>query len=262
MRGLRAATDEASRDAALRANVLRATNTSLGHRRAVVAERPDWEDLRRRAKALRAHVLSDLAQYLETFAREAERRGARVHFADDAESARRIVTDLCLEHGAGSVIKSKSMTTEELNAALEAKGLEPLETDLGEWIVQLAEEPPSHLTAPALHKSAEQIADLFAEKGVLTDTPPSDRGELATWLSLQARDHLRRRLQEADVGITGANFLVAETGSVVLVENEGNIRYATTSPRAQIAVVGVEKLVPRPEDLATLLPLLTRSATG
>ncbi len=159
------------------------------------------------------------------------------------------------------------MTTEEieLNAALEGAGFRPLETDLGEYIVQLADEPPSHITAPALHRSAEQIRDLFARRGRprrWSGAAPTDREELATWLSLEARAHLRPRLLDADVGITGANFAVAETGTLVLVENEGNIRYTTTSPPLQIALVGIEKVVPRLEDLATLLPLLTRSATG
>jgi len=253
-------------DPVLAANVLRATDTSTRHRETVVAERPDWPTLRRRAALLRAHTLTHLDRYMEMFAERARDRGAQVHAAMDAEEARRIVLDLLRSHGARRILKSKSMTTEEigLNAALEARGFLPLETDLGEYIVQLAGEPPSHITAPALHRSAEQIRDLFRREGILEGrgTPPEDHDALATWLSLEAREHLRPRMLDADAGITGGNFLVAETGTVVLVENEGNIRFTTTSPPLQIAIVGIEKLVPRLEDLATLLPLLTRSATG
>ena len=257
---------EAVADPVLARNVVRATDTSSAHRRTVVAERPDWEALRARAGTLRAHVLTHLDTYLESFAANARARGAEVHAALDAEEARRIVLDLVRSRDCRRILKSKSMTTEEieLNPALEAQGFHPLETDLGEYIVQLAGEPPSHITAPALHRSAEQIRDLFQAEGVLAGrgAPPADREGLATWLSLQAREHLRPRLLDADLGITGANFLVAETGTVVLVENEGNIRYTTTTPRLQIAVVGIEKVIPRLQDLATLLPLLTRSATG
>ncbi len=264
MRRLRRATREASRDQRLGRNVMRATESSLAHRRTVVEERPDWEALRARATALRAHVLTHLDAYLEQFRRAAEARGAVVHVAEDATAARRIVTDLARDVGARHVLKSKSMTTEEidLNRALEDAAITPLETDLGEYIVQLAGEPPSHITAPALHRSAEQIAELFAEHDVLRASVPEDRAELATWLSLQARDHLRPLLLDADMGISGANFLIAESGTVVLVENEGNIRYTTTSPRVQVALVGIEKLLPTLSDLATCLPLLTRSATG
>lgn len=265
-RGLDARIRDAVADPVLTRNVIRATDTSTAHRRAAVAERPDWDALRARAAALRAHVLTHLDRYVQSFAENARARGATVHAALDAAEARRIVLDLARSRACKRILKSKSMTTEEieLNPALEAAGFRPLETDLGEYIVQLADEPPSHITAPALHRSAEQIRDLFEREGVLAGrgVPPDDHDALAVWLSLKAREHLRPHLLEADLGITGANFLVAETGTVVLVENEGNIRFTTTSPPLQIAVVGIEKVIPRLEDLSTLLPLLTRSATG
>lgn len=265
-RGLQARVRRAVANKVLERNVLRATNASTAHRVEAVGERPDWEALVARAARVRDHALGHLDRFLEEFAENARRRGAHVHSAPDAATARRIVLEILREHGATSILESKSMTREEvgLNAALEAQGFRPLETDLGEYIVQLAGEPPSHITAPALHRSAEQIRDLFLSEGVLEGRGPSpaDRKDLATWLSLAAREHLRPRLLAADVGITGANFLVAETGTVVLLENEGNIRFTTTSPPLMIALVGIEKVVGRLEDLATLLPLLTRSATG
>ncbi|MFV1958706.1 MAG: lactate utilization protein B [Planctomycetota bacterium] len=264
--GIGRAAKRALEDPVLGRNVVRATDLSTIHRKAAVAERPDWEALRQRAEAVRAHALGSLDRHLAGFVEEARRRGAVVHSAADADEACRIVLDLVEGAEGTRILKSKSMTSEEvgLNARLEARGLEPLETDLGEYIVQLAGEPPSHITAPALHRSTEQIHDLFRKHGVLegAGAPPEDRVELAAWLSLRAREHLRQRLLDADVGITGANFLVAETGTIVLVENEGNIRFTTTSPRIQIALAGIDKVVPRLEDLATLLPLLTRSATG
>jgi L-lactate dehydrogenase complex protein LldF len=260
------ATRRAAGDAALGRNVLRATDTSLAHRAEVVAERPDWERLRERAAAVKDHVLQTLPEQLDRFREAAKARGVVVHEAKDAAAARALVLALVREAGGDRILKSKSMTTEEieLNPALEAVGYAPLETDLGEYIVQLAGEAPSHITAPALHRNAEEIRDLFREKGVLegAGAVPEDRAELATWLSLRAREHLRDRLLDADIGITGANFLIARTGTVVLVENEGNIRYTTLSPRVQICVAGMEKILPRLEDLATFLPLLTRSATG
>jgi L-lactate dehydrogenase complex protein LldF len=253
-------------DPVLRRNVIRATDTSLRHRLTVVEERPDWEDLRSRASAVREEALENLDRYLGEFTENARRRGAHVHRARDARAACRIVTELARRKGCSRILKAKSMITEEveLNRAFERRGFTPLETDLGEYIVQLAGETPSHITAPALHKSAEQIRDLFEEKGVLADLgpPPDDRRDLARWLSLAARERLRPRLLDADLGVTGANFLVAETGSLVLVENEGNIRFTTTSPPVQVAIVGMEKVVPRLADLGVLLPLLTRSATG
>jgi L-lactate dehydrogenase complex protein LldF len=253
-------------DPVLPGNVLRATDTSLEHRNAVVAERTDWEELRDRAAAIKDHTLDHLDRYIEEFTGNARRRGAHVHLARDAAQARRIIVELARRKGCSRILKAKSMATEEveLNRAFEARGYTPLETDLGEYIVQLAGEPPSHITAPALHRSTEQIRDLFRDHGVLEGrgAPPSDREELATWLSLKAREHLRDRLRDADLGISGGNFLVAATGTVVTVENEGNIRFSTTTPPVHVALVGIEKMIPSLADLGTFLPLLTRSATG
>jgi len=247
-------------------NVLKATDTSLRHRLEVVAERPDWEALRDRAAAVKDHTLDHLDRYLAEFAENARARGAEVHVARDDRHACGIITELARRHGCSRILKAKSMATEEveLNRALERRGFTPLETDLGEYIVQIAGEAPSHITAPALHRSTEEIYDLFEREGVLEGKgePPEDRRALARWLSLVAREHLRARLLDSDLGITGANFLVAETGSVVLVENEGNIRFTATTPRVQVALVGIDKLIPKLTDLATFLPLLTRSATG
>jgi len=253
-------------NAILRRNVLKATNTSLSHRRTTVAEMSDWDDLRDRAAAVKDHCLDHLDDYLAEFTENARRRGAHVHIAADAGAACRIITELARRKGASRILKAKSMATEEveLNRAFEARGFTPLETDLGEYIVQLAGEPPSHITAPALHRSTEEIRDIFAEYGVLEDrgTPPADRDELARWLSMKAREHLRGRLLDADLGITGANFLIAETGGVAIVENEGNIRFTTTTPPIHVVLAGIDKLIPKLTDLATFLPLLTRSATG
>jgi L-lactate dehydrogenase complex protein LldF len=253
-------------DPILRRNVLKATNTSLHHRETMVAERDDWEELRDRAAAAKDEVLANHARYLDEFIESARRRGAHVHRAADAAAARRIIVELARKKGASRILKAKSMATEEveLNAAFTARGFTPLETDLGEYIVQLAGEPPSHITAPALHRSTEEIRDIFGDHDVLPGdaTPPADRDELARWLSLVARDHLRGRLLDADLGISGANFLVCDTGSLVIVENEGNIRYTTTTPPVHVALVGIDKLIPKMTDLATFLPLLTGSATG
>jgi L-lactate dehydrogenase complex protein LldF len=255
-----------ARDPALRRNLLRATDTSNASRASAVAERGDWEELRVRAAALRDHALAHLDLHVARFADEVRARGGRVHSARTARDACRIITGIARRKGATRILKSKSMATEEveLNRAFERLGFAPLETDLGEYIVQIAGEAPSHITAPALHRSAEEVRDLFLAHGVVSrdDPLPAARKELARWLSLAARRHLAGRLREADLGITGANFLIAESGTVVLVENEGNIRFTTTTPRAQIVLAGVEKIVPRMEDLAVMLPLLVRSATG
>lgn len=257
---------QAVKDPVLRKNVLRATDTSIAKRLDAVGERDDWEGLREQASAVRLHALDHLDHYLEKFVASARRAGAKVHFARDGRRACRLVTELARRRGCSRILKSKSMTSEEvgLGAALERGGFRPLETDLGEYIVQLAGEAPSHITAPALHRSAEEILDLFRHHGVLDGfgEPPADRGDLARWLSLAAREHLRRPLLSADLGITGGNFLVADTGTLVLLENEGNIRFTVTTPRIMVALVGIDKIVPRFADLPVLLRLLARSATG
>jgi len=218
----------------------------------------NWEDLRTEARAIKDDVLLHLDQYLETFVANAEKRGAVVHWAFDADEANAIICELARDRSARTVVKSKSMTTEEthLNAALEAAGIQVVETDLGEYIIQLAHETPSHITAPAIHKSKEQIAELFTS--TLGMPPTNDVAELTA----TARMTLRDRFAAADIGISGVNFGIAETGTIVIIENEGNIRLTTSLPRVHIAVMGIEKVIPRFADLDPFLKLLPRSGAG
>jgi L-lactate dehydrogenase complex protein LldF len=218
----------------------------------------DFEAVRARATEIRDTALNALDQWLEHFEREAQQRGAIVHWAENGADVQRIVTDIARSHGVQKAVKSKSMVSEEcaLNEALEAAGVQVVETDLGEYILQLAQEPPSHIVAPVLHKTKEEVADLFAEhhhRPRKTDIPE---------LCREAREFLRPHFVSADMGISGGNFLIAETGSVLIVTNEGNGRLATTLPRVHVAITGIEKVVPTLEDAATLLRLLPRSATG
>ncbi len=218
----------------------------------------DWEELRDRARAIKDETLAHLDSYLEQFAANAERAGATVHWAPTGTDACEIVLGLLRARGATRVVKSKSMATEEihLNAALARDGAEPIETDLGEWIIQLAGETPSHIVVPAIHKSKGQIAELFTEK---VGTPPTDDvGELTA----AARRVLREQFAEAEVGISGVNFGVAETGTMLILENEGNVRLTTSLPRVHIALMGIEKVIPRLDDLDVFLKILPRSGTG
>jgi L-lactate dehydrogenase complex protein LldF len=249
---------EALADPQLR-GALRNLSTTFGERRRLAIKTVgDWEGLRERARAVKEETLVHLDKYLEAFADNAERAGARVHWARDAGEACRIVLGLLRERNASRVVKSKSMATEEihLNAALEAAGLAPVETDLGEWIIQLAHETPSHIVVPAIHKSKRQIAELFSEKLGLA---PTDDVAVLTGA---ARRILRQRFAEAEVGISGVNFGVAETGTILILENEGNARLTTSLPKTHIAVMGIEKIIPRLEDLDVFLKLLPRSGTG
>jgi L-lactate dehydrogenase complex protein LldF len=211
--------------------------TSLFGKRRLEAARSlsNWEDLRTEARAIKDDVLLHLDRYLETFVANAEKRGAVVHWALDAAEANAIICGLARERNARTVVKSKSMTTEEthLNDALEAAGMQVVETDLGEYIVQLAGETPSHILAPAIHKTKGQIAELFTST---LGMPPTD--DVAK-LTSTARATLRDRFAAADVGISGVNFGIAETGTIVIVENEGNIRLNTSLPRTHIAVMGI-----------------------
>lgn len=224
-----------------------------------LAELPAADALRDQLKAIRSATLARLADHLETFEAQATAAGAHVHWARDAAEARAIVTNIARSHGVTVATKSKSMATEEieLNAALSAAGIDPVETDLGEWIIQLAKEPPYHIIAPAIHKTRAQVAALLeAEQGAPL---PSDDIHV---LTAQARRRLRRRFLEAGLGISGGNIAVAETGSVVLVTNEGNGRMVTSLPPIHIAVVGIEKVAPTWQEAAPWLALLARSATG
>jgi len=238
---------------------LRAATELFGERRAAALQRaPAFDAWRDHARAVKDHVLANLHRYLEQFEAAATARGTRVHWAADAAMACDIVAGIARAAGARTVVKSKSMTTEEigLNDALAAAGIDAVETDLGEWIVQLAREVPFHIVVPAIHKTRAQIGTiLHAATGVAADADARE-------LTRAARAALRERFRTAAVGVTGANFAVAATGSILILENEGNARMCTTLPRVHVAVVGIEKLVPRLQDLAVFLRLLPRSGTG
>lgn len=217
-----------------------------------------WDELRDRARAIKAHTLDNLDHYLKMASDRIEASGGVVYFATDAEDAGRYVVNLARSHDVKLAIKSKSMVSEEigLNERLAQADIEPVETDLGEYIIQLAEEAPYHIIAPALHKSRRDVSELFQRKlGTPRYTEISD-------LTREARTQLREKFFRADMGITGANFIVAETGTVVLVTNEGNGRMCTSMPRIHVAITGMEKIVPSIEDMGVFLRLLTRSATG
>jgi L-lactate dehydrogenase complex protein LldF len=216
------------------------------------------EELREAARAIRDHTLDHLDQYLVQLEENVAKLGGTVHWAEDAKAARLIVEQLALTRGVRRIVKGKSMVSEEidLNRGLEAHGLDVVETDLGEFIIQLAHEPPSHLVGPAIHKTKGQIAQLFCDA---LDAPFMDEPEKMTFF---ARKTLREKFLKADMGITGANFIVAQTGAVILLENEGNIRLSTAIPRIHVALTGIEKVVPTWKDLAVLLKLLPRSTTG
>ncbi len=228
-------------------------------RAAAAAEFGDFETLRDAGRDIRNRALENLDLWLERFEQEATRRGARVHWARDAAEANAIIVGIAQANGVKKVVKSKSMVSEEcgLNDALEAAGVTPVETDLGEYILQINDhEPPSHIVAPVIHKTRDEVSDLFHAKHGKPRT--EDIGALCR----EAREILRPHFLSADMGISGANFLVAETGSTVIVTNEGNGRLCTTVPRIHVALTGIEKVVPTLEDLSVLLRLLPRSATG
>ncbi len=220
---------------------------------------PDWEKLRDVAAGIRAHARGRLADLLEEFERNAVARGAKVHWAADADEHNAIVHGILADHGVQRLVKSKSMLTEEcgLNHFLEARGIEVVDTDLGERIVQLKGEPPSHIVFPAIHRKREEIGELFHEK---LGTPQGLADP--TKLTEAARVHLRERFMKAEAGLTGVNFAIAETGGVVVCTNEGNADMGTSLPPLHIACMGVEKVVPKLEHLAVIVRLLARSATG
>jgi L-lactate dehydrogenase complex protein LldF len=227
-------------------------------RQKAMEELPAMEALRDRARAIRLHSLSHLDRLLAYFADQLEAAGGNVHWAGDAEEARLITGEILERTGAQRVVKSKSMVSEEIeiNEHLEALGLDVVETDLGEFIAQLAGETPSHIIAPVLHMTRQDIGQLFAEKLGVPYT------EDAQELNGIARAHLREVFLSAEAGISGVNMAVAESGSVVLVTNEGNGRLTTTAPRVHIALMGMERIVSRWEDAAVILETLARSATG
>jgi L-lactate dehydrogenase complex protein LldF len=231
-------------------------------RREVVERLPEFEALREIGRAIKEHTLAHLDFYLELYEENVVAAGGRVHWAQTPEEARDVVLQICRAADAKIVTKGKSMIAEEigLNDFLEKNGVTPVETDLGEYIIQLRHEPPSHLIAPAMHLVKEQVADTF--RGAHRALDPSRSLAEPRELCDEARALLRPRFLAADVGITGANFLIAETGSSVIVTNEGNGDLTQTLPRVHIVIASLEKVVPTFEDAATLLRLLTRSATG
>ena len=234
----------------------------VGKRREAVERLPEFEDLRAEAQAIKDDVLQNLDFYLERFEAKVVESGGAVHWCRSPAEARDAILGICRLVGARTVTKGKTMIGEEIeiNAFLEANGIEPVETDLGEYIIQLRREPPSHIIAPAIHVSRDQVEAAFREhhsgldpKRLLDE--PSD-------LLAEARSMLRERFLAADVGITGANFLIAETGSTIIVTNEGNGDLTQTLPRVHIVLASIEKIVPTLEDATTLLRVLARSATG
>ncbi|SFT34095.1 L-lactate dehydrogenase complex protein LldF [Actinopolyspora lacussalsi subsp. righensis] len=259
------AAHRAVRDAQLRHNLGRATSTIRNKRAAVVDELDDWEQLRASGAAIKAHTLSRLDTYLERFESAVTAAGGTVHWARDAAEANRIVTELVRETGETEAVKVKSMATQEigLNEALASAGISAWETDLAELIVQLDEDRPSHILVPAIHRNRSEIREIFRREMAGSGTPaPADLTDDPVQLAEAARHHLRDKFLRANVAISGANFAVAETGSLVVVESEGNGRMCLTMPDNLISVVGIEKLVPSWRDLEVFLQLLPRSSTG
>jgi L-lactate dehydrogenase complex protein LldF len=246
-------------DTQLRKNVRHATDVIQAKRARVVGEMPDWQLLRESGKRLREHTMRHLDVYLEQFERNCTAAGGVVHWARDGAEARRIVIELVRASGQSEVIKIKSMTTEEiqLNSALEAAGIRPYETDLAELIIQLGKDQPSHIVVPALHKNRQQIREIFSREMNLPNL-----GNTPQDLADAARLFLREKFLKVKTGVSGANFLIAETGGVCVVESEGNGRMCLTLPETLITIAGIDKVIPRFQDLEVLLQLLPRSATG
>jgi len=234
-----------------------ATHRALAARDLLLADYPHWETWRRQARAIKTEAVARLDELLESLAQAVTAWGGRVLWAEDAAQARRLILAIAQEHGVKTVVKSKSMTTEEigLNPTLTAAGLMVRETDLGEFIVQLAGHPPAHLTAPALHLNRHQIAEIFADH--LGAQIPADPEALTRW----ATTYLNPSFYEAQMGITGVNFATPD-GTLILVENESNLRFTATLPKVHVAVMGLEKIIPRLTDVEVMLRLLPASATG
>jgi L-lactate dehydrogenase complex protein LldF len=247
------------RNAQLRKNVAHATDVIQGKRNRLVAEKTDWLELRDAASALRAHVLEHLAEYLEQFEQRCTASGGVVHWASDGAEARAIILALLREENATEVIKIKTMTSVEiqLNPALEQAGIRAIETDLAELILQLGEDEPSHVVVPALHVNRSQVREIFRRRMGLEDLQDDPQA-----LTAAARTYLRAKFLSVPTAIGGANFLIAETGGVSVVESEGNGRMCLTLPRTMITLGGIEKVVPRYRDLEVMLQVLARSATG
>lgn len=249
----------ALKDPTLRRNFHGAMHFLRSKRRAAVAQVDDWTRLRQQGQAIRQQVLAQLPELLEMLEQNCLRNGIKVHWAQDGEAANQIILDLAQSHQVRNVIKGKSMASEEieLNAFMAKHGIDCIETDMGEYIVQLDQETPSHIIMPAIHKSKEDIAELFAR----TLHQRIDAEDVDGLIGL-GRKVLREKFKHADMGITGVNFAIASTGTLCLVENEGNGRFSSTTPKIHVALMGIEKVIPTPADLPVLQSLLTRSATG
>jgi len=243
----------------MRSAVASAQERMQGKRLAATEELGNWEEWRKLGEEIRTHTLENLDYYLEQLSENVVKRGGHVFFASTKEEANEYITKVAKEKQAKKVVKSKSMVTEEihLNSALEKAGCEVIETDLGEYILQLDDhDPPSHIVVPALHKNKEQIRDTFKEKRGY------DKSEIPEELALFAREQLRQEFLSADLGITGCNFAVADSGSISLVTNEGNAGLVTALPKTQITVMGMERIVPSWEELDIMVSLLCRSSVG
>lgn len=252
------AVSQALADEPLQAALIRLTGTLMAGNRRGYAALADSDRLRDHAKHIKEHTLAHLDQYLEQLETSVTKLGGKVHWAASAEDARTIIVDIARQSHCKRAVKSKSMTSEEihLNGALEKAGVVVTETDFGEFIIQVAGERPSHLVAPAVHHTRESVARVLSK--YVGEELPDDPKTLA----LTGRRILRQEFRQADLGITGANFAVAETGTIVLVTNEGNGRLTTTCPRVHVALMGMEKVIPRLADLPVFLKLLARAATG
>jgi len=249
---------EALKNDTMRKAVDNATQTALRKRAEKVAQSPAWEDFRKLAHAAKRQIMEHLDEHLQTFESECRQNGIIVHWARDAAEARNTILKIAQDNNVHSIVKSKSLTTEEIhiNKFLGENGIESLETDLGEYIVQLLDQTPSHLTAPALHLTRKDIGRVFNEKlGVPYTESPTELLEIA-------RAGLREKYLTADMGISGVNFGIADSGCIVVVENEANARLSLGIPRIHVAVMGIEKLIPSFEDLPVFLKLLAPSATG
>lgn len=245
-------------DMQLKGSLRTATNRFRLSRAGAVSGIKEWEELRNSAREIKKHTIENLDSYLLQLEESINMAGGKVHWAADAEEATDIITKIAVDNNVKTVVKSKSMATEEieLNEAFGKAGIESVETDLGEYILQLAEEPPSHIIAPAIHKTKNDISELFALK---FNIPRQEEPEILAGI---ARKKLRNRFLESDMGVSGVNFAAADTGTIVLVENEGNARLSTTVPKIHVALMGIEKIVPEFGQLSIFLSLLARSATG
>ena len=247
-------------DPRLQLAIYTASGRLMDHRAHAIAGDvlPEYQELRTQANQIKKHTIENLDYYLEQLEANVVAHGGKVIFCRDGEEVADFVLGLAKERGARLIVKSKSMTSEEIhfNERLERHQLEAVETDLGEYILQLAHQRPYHIVAPALHMTRYDVADVFTKRlGVEREVVPENQTKIA-------RTVLREKFLQADIGVTGANFLVADSGAVVVVENEGNARLSSSTPKIHIAVAGIEKLVPRAQDLAVFLDLLGRSATG